>query len=112
MRLAIPLVLVIAAVTYGADRTIRFSSPMYFLPAVKSIVVTKAGEPGPDNAKHEAVASVAALKDEAKLPGEGPYDIWFIPKDGKSIKAVSNWKAKEASNEIKLNDHLGVISFR
>ena len=96
----------------AADRTIQFSAPMYFLPPVKAVVVTKAGNPGPGAPKHIALASVAALKDEAKLPGDGPFDIWYVPKDGKPIKAVGGWKAKDGANEFKLNDHLGVISFR
>src|SRR5215475_8023516 len=112
MRYALCAIFALPVLAYSADRTVRFTSPMYFLPPAKAIVVTKTGEPGPGAAKHEAVASIAALKDEAKLPSEGPYDIWFVPKDGKPIKAIANWKANDGSNEIKLNDHLGVINFR
>jgi hypothetical protein len=110
MRLVI--LLLFATPALAGDRTVRFSSPMYFLPPAKAIVLTTAGEPGPGAAKHAAVASVATLKDEAKIPSNGPFDIWFVPKDGKPIKAIQGWKPKEGANEVKLNDHLGVISFR
>jgi hypothetical protein len=104
--------LVLASSTLAADRTVRFSSPMYFLASAKAIVLTKSGEPGPGDPKHSAIASVATLKDEAKLPGDGPYDVWFVPKDGKPVKALANWKPKDGANDVKLNDHLGVINFR
>jgi hypothetical protein len=112
MRYALCAMLALPLVGLAAERTIRFTSPMYFLPPAKAIVITKAGEPGPGTAEHEAIASIAALKEEAKLPGEGPFDVWFVPKDGKGIKAVAGWKAKDGANEIKLNDHIGVINFR
>lgn len=112
MRLSALILLALPAAGFAADRTVRFSSPLYFLPPVKAVVVTKAGEPGPDQPKHAAVASVASLKDEARLPGDGPFDVWLVPKDGKPVKAVAGWKAKDGSNEVKLNDHLGVINFR
>jgi hypothetical protein len=85
---------------------------MYFLPPAKAIVLTKANEPGPGAPKHAAIASVANLKDEAKLTSDGPFDIWFVPKDGKPIKAIAGWKPKDGANEVKINDYLGVISFR
>jgi hypothetical protein len=112
MRLVAIVLLIFPQVIFAAERTLRFTAPVYFLPPVKSIVLTKTGDPGPGAAKHAAVVSVAALKDEAKLPSEGPFDIWYVPKDGKPIKAVGGWKAKDGANEIKLNDYLGVIAFR
>ena len=110
MRIAILLLLAVPAI--AAEHTARFTSPMYFLLPAKAIVFTKAGDPGPGDAKHSAVVSVASLKDEAKLPGDGPYDLWFVPKDGKPIRAIAGWKPKDGANEVKLNDYLGVISFR
>ena len=35
-----------------------------------------------------------------------------MPKDGKPVKAVAGWKPKDGANEVKLNEHLGVIQFR
>ncbi|MSR53074.1 MAG: hypothetical protein EXS09_07255 [Gemmataceae bacterium] len=110
MRIAFLLLFAVPA--FAAENTVRFTSPMYFLPPAKAIVFTKAGDPGPGAAKHSAIVSVASLKDEAKLPGDGPYDLWFVPKDGKPIRAIAAWKPKDGANEIKLNDRLGVISFR
>lgn len=112
MRLSALALLVVPGSLLAADRTVRFSSPTYFLPPVKSVVVTKAGEPGPGRPKHTTVASVASLNDEAKLPGEGPFDVWLVPKDGRPIRALAGWKAKDGASEVKLNDHVGVINFR
>lgn len=112
MRNALSLMLLVPIASFSAEHTVRFTSPMYFLPAAKAIVLTKSGEPGPGAKKHQAIASVGSLKDEAKLPDGGPYDVWFVPKDGKAIKAIAGWKPKEGANEVKLNAHLGVISFR
>jgi len=109
---AFTIYLLFASTCVAADRNVRFTTPMYFLPPAKAVVVTNAGELGPGAPKHSAISSVTTLKDEAKLPSDGPYDIWFVPKDGKPIKAIAGWKAKEGANEIRLNDHLGVISFR
>src|SRR5437764_15231708 len=110
MRLAI--LLLCASPALAADRTIRFSAPMYFLPPVQSLVITKAGGPGPGQPKHEAIATVAAFKDEAKLPGDGPFDVWLVPQDGKPVPVLTGFKPKDGANEVKLNDHLGVISVR
>jgi hypothetical protein len=111
MRLAV-LFLACATSVVAAERTGRFSSPAYFLPPFKTIVVTKTGEPGPGKPEHVAVASVSSLKDEAKLPNDGPFDVWFVPKDGIPIKAVAGFKPKDETNEVRLNEHLGVIAFR
>jgi hypothetical protein len=110
MRLAV--LLVFAAPLTAAEHTVRFSAPMYFLPPAKAIVLTKAGEPGPGQPKHEAMATAGSIKDEMKVTADRPLDVWFVPKDGKPIKAVAGWKLKDGANEIKLNDYLGVIQFR
>ena len=106
------IALILAATAVAAERTVRFSSPMYFFPPAKEIVFTKAGEPGPGALKYSPIAVAPTLKDAPKLPGDGPFDIWFVPKDGKAVKAVAGFKPKDGVNDIKLNDHLGVISFR
>lgn len=110
MRLAV--LLLAAAPVAAADRTVRFSAPMYFLPPAKAIVLTRAGDPGPGQPKHEAVATAATVKDEVKLTTDGPFDVWFVPRDGKPVKAVAGLKLKDTTTEVKLNDHLGVIQFR
>lgn len=112
MRYALCALVLLPIVSLAAERTVRFSSPKYFLPPVKELVFTKAGEPGPGALKYAPVASVPSVDGGPKLAAEGPYDIWFVPKDGKPLKAVAGFKAKEGINEIKLNDYLGVISFR
>jgi hypothetical protein len=112
MRHALFALLAVSFPAVAADRTVRFSSPMYFLPPAKAVVVTKSGDPGPGQPKHEAITTVAALTVEAKLPGDGPFDIWYVPRDGKPVKAAAGFKPKDGANEVKLNDHLGVISVR
>jgi hypothetical protein len=107
----LPLFLLTVSPVAAADPAVRFTSPMYFLPPVKSVVVTKAGEPGPGQPKHTAVVTVAKLKDEARLPGSGPFDAWLVPADGLPVKAVAGLTVKE-STEVKLNDYLGVIRVR
>lgn len=104
--------LLLAAPLVAAEHTVRFSAPMYFLPPAKAIALTKAGEPGPGQPKHEAVATAATLKDEMKVSGDGPFDVWFVPKDGKPIRAIAGLTLKDGTNEVKLNDHVGVIQFR
>src|SRR2546423_14940581 len=102
MRFAI--LLLFAAPLAAADRTVRFSSPMYFLPPAKAVVVTKAGDPGPGQLKHEAVATAATLSDEVKLPGDGPFDVWFVPKDGKPVRAVGGWEPADGGNDVELHE--------
>lgn len=111
MRLAI-LLLACTTPAIAAEHTIRFSAPANFLPPIKTIVVTKTGEPAPGQPKHVAVASISSLKDEAKLPGDGPFDVWLVAKDGVPNKAIAGFKAKDGANEVRLNEYLGVIAFR
>ena len=103
--------LLIATPAVGAEHTVRFTAPAYFLPPVKNVVVTKAGDPGPGQPKHAAVASVAKLTETAKVTTDGPFDVWLVPADGLPVKAVAGLTVKE-STEVKLNDHLGVIRIR
>jgi hypothetical protein len=74
--------LVFAGISLADDRGLRFTTAENYLPAMKSIVVTKAGEPGPGAAKHKAVAEIAQYKETPKLPGEGPYDLWWQGRAG------------------------------
>jgi len=111
MRLAF-LLLTFSAPAIAAEHAVRFSSPAYFLRPLKEIVITRAGAPGPGKTGYAAVASVASLKEEAKLPDEGPFDIWIVPKDGMPIKALAGFKAKDDAPGVKLNEYLGVIAFR
>lgn len=95
----------------AAEPTVRFTSPMYFLPPVKEVVVTKAGSPGPGAERHAAVAS-AVLGDETKLPDAGPFDVWIVAKDGKPVRTVAAWTPKDGANEVRVSEGVGVIAFR
>lgn len=115
MRLStfLAIFLVHAGAASAADRGLRFTIADNFLPAMKSIVVVKAGEPGPGAAKHMAVAQADKYKETVKLPGEGPYDVWWQPKSGLAVRVVGGVKVKDGEvREIKINDHVGVVVFR
>ncbi len=104
--------LLITSFAVGEERKLNLSAPLYFLPATKGIVLVKAGEPGPDAAKHQAVASVSKLQESLTLVNEGPFDVWYIPKDGKALRIVKDWKATTPKGELKLHDYLGVINVK
>lgn len=103
--------LLIALPAFASEATISFSTPPYFLPAPKAIVVTRAGAPGPGAPKHEPVATAAKLTEKLKVKGDQSIDVWYVPTDGVPIRAVANLTPK-ADTEIKLNDSLGVIQSR
>jgi hypothetical protein len=94
------------------EQTVRFATPDYFLPSFKAVVLTRAGTPGPGEPRYTFVSCAGKLKEEVKITGSGPFDIWFIPSDGKPIKVLASWKVAEGKNTVQLNDHLGVIRFR
>lgn len=108
MRFAALIVFTVAGLAPAADVTVKFSTPMYFFPPVKNVVVTAAGSPGPGDAKHTAVGESATVNGEVKFSAAGPVDVWLVPKDGKPMRAVKDWKPADKA-VLKLADHLGVI---
>lgn len=108
MRIAFLTLLVVNAVSFAAEFNVKLSSPMYFFPPVKAVVLTAAGSPGPGEKNHVALAESSKLNGEFKVKTEGPADVWIVPKDGRALKAVSGLKLADKA-EIKLSDHLGVI---
>lgn len=114
MRLPVLLAcLVVAAPTQAADRELRFRATEGFLPALKNIVVTKSGAPGPGAAKHQAVATATQYKEAVKLPGDGPYDIWWQAKDGIAVRVLRGLKVLEGeTKEVKIDDHVGIVAVR
>lgn len=113
MRASLVLLVLLPALSQAADRVVHFSAPMYFLPEMKEIAFTKAGEAAPGDKGYAPLYSVFKIDGRGpKVANEGPYDIWFVPKNGKAVRAVAGFKAKEGTTEVKLNDHIGVISFR
>ena len=105
------LILLALATPAFADSTLRFTSPPFFLPPVKHVVITKAGEPGPGQAKHSAIAAFDTVNADVSLPDQGAFDLWFVPKDGLPVKAVSNLKPAN-TRELKLNSCLAVINYK
>jgi hypothetical protein len=97
----------------AADRGVSFSAADGLLPAMKNIVIVKAGEPGPGAPKHKAVAETAKYKEMVKLPGDGPFDIWWQPKNGIAVRVVSGVKLKAGElREIKIDNYLGIVTVR
>lgn len=105
--------LLFASAGHAADYQITFSAVPRVLPSPKALVVVKAGEPGPGSAKFKAVAETAKFNELIKLPSEGPFDIWWLPKESMSVRITSNVTLKDGTpRDIKVTDFLGVVSFR
>ena len=104
-----------AGTAFGAepDRGLRFSAPEGFLPPMTAIAAVKGGAPGPGAKDFRPVASVADYKDTLALPGEGPFDVWWQPREGKAVRVLCGFAAKEPGvKEIKLATLLGVVRVR
>jgi hypothetical protein len=110
--LAVLAWLMSSLITAAAERELRVTAPENLFPALKVVVVVKAGAPGPGVPKHEAVAAMAKYGDSIKLKSEGPFDLWWQPKEGLAVKAVDGLKIAEGVKEIKLDEYLGVVRFR
>ena len=108
MRLAILLAVFLSPTLFAADVTVKFSASLYFFPPVKSVVVTAAGSPGPGAAKHAAVAQSDRVNGDVTWSAAGNVDVWLVPKDGKPMRAVTDWRPADKA-ELKLAEHLGVI---
>src|SRR5262249_25515206 len=89
------------------------TAPEALLPAMKAIVVVKAGAPGPGAAKHEALASASKYGEVLKLPGEGPFDVWWqAAAEGVAVKAVGGLKPGDGVKDVSLGVCLGVVRLR
>ena len=58
-------------------------------PRVKSIVLTKPDDPGPDEKGHERLQSVTDYRIELLVP-EGFYSVWLVPENGARAKRVAD----------------------
>jgi len=108
MRIAILCTVLSISASSAADVTVKLSAPLYFFPPVKNVVVTAAGSPGPGEAKHKPVGESSTVNGDVKFSAAGSVDVWVVPKDGKPMRAVKDWKPADKA-EVKLADHLGVI---
>lgn len=96
-----------------AEYRVSITTAERVLPAMKAVAIVKAGEPGPGAPKFKPVAETSKYKEAIVLPGEGPYDVWWQPKEGLAVKVVAGVKLKDGeSRAIKVTDYLGVVSFR
>ncbi len=96
-----------------SERGLRFTTGGSFLPAMRSIVVVKTGESGPGAAKHKALASTGNYKETVRLTGEGPFDLWWQPKDGIAVKILAKVKLKAGEvKDVKIDDYVGVVTVR
>ena len=115
MRLALSSVAVflLTASSNAAEYRVTFTAADRVLPAVKAITIVKAGEPGPGSPQFKAIAVTARYNESFKVPGEGPYDVWWQPKEGNAIKVVAGVKLKDGEQrEFRVTDYLGVVNFR
>jgi hypothetical protein len=103
----------LAGIGSADDRGFWITTAENALPAMKSLIVVKAGEPGPGNAKHRPVAEIAKYKELLKVPDGGPVDVYWQGKNGLAVRALSAVKLKEGEvKEIKISDLVGVVNFR
>jgi len=103
---------VVASPASAAEYGMRFMANDGF-PAPKAIVVVKSGEPGPGAVKHRAVAEITKYTQTLKLPGDGPFDVYWQGKSGIAVRVVAGIKVKDGEvKEIKITDHLGIVNFR
>jgi hypothetical protein len=115
MRFALSVVtlIIVGSCAAAADAGLRFTTIGNYLPTMKAIVVVKAGEPGPGVAKHKAVAETAKYKETVNVPGEGPYDVYWLGKNGIAVRVVAAIKVKVGEVlEVKIGDHVGIVNFR
>src|SRR5262245_53524296 len=70
------------------------------LPETKAVVLVKAGEPRPGDPKHKAVATLTDLKEALAAPNEGPFDVWWQPKEGGlPVRAAKDLKVPKEGAE-------------
>jgi len=115
MRAIITIVclLTMGGYSHAEDRGLRFTAAETFLPEPKGIAIVKAGEPGPNAPKHKAIVLVGKYKETAKLADDGPFDVWWIPKNGMALRIAAGLKLNDGEvKEIKVDDHLGLVNVR
>jgi hypothetical protein len=96
----------------AAEREVSITPPGRLLPKPEAVVVVKSGEPGPGQAKHQAVASINDLKMNFKL-ADGVYDFWWKPKGGKPMKFATKVTVDEKGpKSVDATKTLGVIELR
>ncbi|MCE9533528.1 MAG: hypothetical protein K8T89_20750 [Planctomycetes bacterium] len=94
------------------ERGFRFTADKS-LPAMKNIVIVKAGEPGPGKAKHQAIVTIDRYQQLLQTSTAGPFDIWWQPKSGVAVRILNKLKLKEGEvKEIKVDNYLGIVTVR
>jgi hypothetical protein len=105
--------LITAIAQAQAKHGFRFTTGESFLPAMRAIVVVKAGDPAPGAARHKAIAATSKYKETVGFTDDGPFDLWWQPKVGIAVKVLGNVKLKEDEiKEVKIDDHVGVVTVR
>jgi len=82
------------------------------IPKGGTVTVVPAGQPGPGQQNHKPVTTVTDFAKAVKLPDAGPFDVYFTPKSGRPVLAVSKWSAKTGMQSLALSDHLGTVFVR
>jgi len=97
-----------------APREVKFTLPDDAgFPMPKRLVLVKAGSPGPGQAKHQPALEITTLGKPVKLPGAGPYDVWWAPNhDGMSTRILAGETFKEGVRDIALLEIVGGVRIR
>ena len=95
----------------AADVKITVST-MAIIPKGGEVALVPTGKSGPADKGFTAVLKTKEFSKELDLLGTGPFDVWFTPKGGKPVLAVTNWKVENGANELKLGSYLGAVFVR
>lgn len=82
------------------------------IPKGGEVALVPTGKSGPADKGFTAVLKTKEFGKELDLLGTGPFDVWFTPKGGKPVLAVTNWKVEKGANELNLGSYLGTVFVR
>lgn len=108
LRYPMIVVLGLSSLLHAADHAWTVTTPMYFLPPTKAIVVVRSGDPGPGAAKHLPLATASKFPEALKLPNDATVDVWYVPKDGQPLRIAKDVKAS-SKESCAVQEYLGVI---
>ena len=98
----LPILLVALAV--GEAKTWKMIAPAFELPPLQAITLTADGTPD---------TKITKFDEPLKLPNDGPFDLYWQPKDGRAIRILHKVKADDLpKGEVHFADHVGVVRLR
>lgn len=107
----LPILLVALAV--GEAKTWKMVAPPFDLPPTQVIILTTAGGTPPGHVDHEPRGKITKFDETIKLPNDGPFDLYWQPKEGKAVCILTKVKADELpKGEVKFAECVGVVRLR